>query len=127
MSLYPGILSMPQLFKKAVMFNQNPVVNGGYNDQTPGVKVRVIFQDEKSGAKLEGGAWVATRKKTVWSLTKLVTGAFFYFESTVFRIMTDQDWQTQSGYFVYDLEKVIGDNGKPSYDPKANLGGRDFA
>ncbi len=120
------LLSSPEAFQSAVMFSQNPVVNGGYVDQTQGVPVRLIFKDETSGVKDANGVWVRTVKKTVWSRKALVVGTFLLFEDIVSRIMTDSGWKRQAGFFIYGLDKVVGDNGSPSYDPKANNGGRDF-
>lgn len=121
-----GLLSSPELFQKAILFNQSPIVNGGYDGQTPGFPVRVIFQDEGSKAETKGGAIVNTKVKTVWSRKPLVLGAFLFFQGTVYRIMNDQDWTFQAGFFVYGIEKVVGDNGSKSYEPTAQLGGRDF-
>lgn len=125
-NLYPGILAMPQLFQKAKLFNQSPLVNGGYDKKTPPIDIRVIFRDETSAVKTEGGVLVRTRKKTIWSRKELPAGAFIWFENLVFRIVTDNDWGLQRGFFIYEIEKVIGDNGKPAYIPAAQLGGHDF-
>jgi len=120
------LLSSPELFQKAKLFNQKPLINGGYDERTPFVTIRGIFQDENSGVKDNHGNWVKTRNKTVWSRTKLPAGAFILFEGVVSRIMTDQDWPRQGGFYVYGLEKVIGDSGQPMVAPPAQLGGADF-
>jgi len=121
-----GLLSSPELFRRAVLFDQKPLVNGGYIDQTQGVPVRLIFRDEGSKIQSSGGAIVRTKSKTIWSRKVLVPGAFVLFQNTVYRLMTDQEWDFQAGFYIYGIEKVVGDNGKASYDPKANDGGRTF-
>lgn len=121
-----GLLSSPELFQKATMFNQSPLVNGGYDNQTPGVPVRGIFQDEGSEVKTKGGATTKSKNKTIWSRKPLVAGAFLLFKTTVYRILKDQEWDFQAGFYVYGIEKVVGDNGSKSYEPAASLGGRDF-
>lgn len=125
-NLYPGILAMPQLFQKGKLFNQDPIVNGGYDNKTPAVDVRFIPRDEVSTVKSSGGVIVRTRVKTIWIRREVPAGAFLWFKGTVFRIITDNDWETQRGFFIYEIEKVIGDNGTPTYIPAAQLGGHDF-
>lgn len=121
-----GLLSSPELFQKAIMFNQSPVVNGGYIDQTTGIPVRLIFKDEGSSVKTSGGSVVVTKNKTGWSRKALPPNVFLLFKSVVYRLMNDQDWAFQGGFYVYGLEKVMGDNGQTSYQPVADSGSRDF-
>ena len=121
-----GLLSSPELFRKATMFNQSPIVNGGYRDQTPGVPVKLIFRDEGSAVKSSGGSIVRTKTKTAWSRKVLPPNVFLFFEGTVYRLLKDQEWGFQAGFYIYGIEKVVGDNGAASYEPSARLGGSDF-
>lgn len=124
------ILSFPELMETILYFDQSPIVNGGYDKQTPSIPVRGMFQDEGSRAQDSNGNWVKTSSKTVWSLVELVAGKFVCrkegAKEIIYRILTDQGWKFQMGFYVYGIEKVVGDSGRDVQAPVANLGGSEF-
>lgn len=125
--VYAGmILTVPQLFRKVKLFTQSPVINGGYDQTTPYTDARVILKDDSSGVKDQHGNWVRTKRKSIWSRIEIQPGSFMLHEDTVYRVMTDQSWETQAGFFTYGIEKVIGDSGTPTFKPAANDGRADF-
>lgn len=120
------ILSFPEQERKFFYFDMAPKLNDGYENITDGVPMYGILHAEKSSAKDSNGNWVREDKQTVWSRKPLQSGKFVMFDRVVYRILTDQDWPTQGGFYVYGIEKVIGSNGQATVDPQANLGGRSF-
>lgn len=125
--IYAGaILTAPQLWKNAKVYAMAPEINGGYRQTTPYRDLRIIPKDNVSRVKSQGGVYVREKKKTIWVSTQLETGLFLLFQNVVYRILTDTEWTNQAGFIVYDIEKVIGDNGMPTYQPAANLGAREM-
>lgn len=124
------ILSFPELMETILYFDQSPLVNGGYDNRTPSIPVRGMFQDEGSRAKDSNGNWVKTSTKTVWSRVELMAGKFLCrkegAKEVIYRIETDQSWKFQMGFYVYGIEKVIGDSGAGVEAPVANLGAGEY-
>lgn len=121
-----SLLSFPELFRKFKYFNQSPLNNGGYDDKTPYIEKRAVFRDDGSKAKDPNGNWVRTSRKTIWSQERLMPGAFVLFNGLVYRIVSDQAWPRQGGFYVFELEKLVGNAGVNEVKPAANLGQGSF-
>lgn len=121
--IYAGaILTAPQLWQKAKLYAMKPEINGGYKQTTPFRDIKVMLKDLSKRAKSQGGARVRGHNQEVWTRETLPVGEFLLINHEVYRIMADTSWEFQAGFVSYEIEKVIGDNGLPTYEPAANLG-----
>ncbi len=120
------LLHFPEQFRKVLYFNMGPKINDGYGPRTDEKDVWAVLHSQASRAKDSNGNWIREDRQQVWTQTPLQSGRFIQFESVVFRIITDQDWPTQGGFYVYEVEKVVGSDGTPQVNPNGNTGGRSF-
>ena len=121
-----SLLSSPELMETIQVFQQAPLVGGGYGPKSDPIPFRVIKWDEGSRIKGQDGTWVKIASRTLWSRKQIPDASFFDKLGTVWRIMTDQAWKQQAGFYIHGLEKVVGLNGNPSTAPEVNLGGGSF-
>ena len=59
----------------------------------------------------------------IWSLSKRLTlGFFVLYDNSVYRIVSEKDWELESGYYAYTLEKVVGNDGSPETELPVKTG-----
>ena len=120
------LLSVAGRMETIQVFQQAPVVGGGYGPKSDPIPYRVIKRDEISSIKNQDGTIFKSASRTIWSRDQIADAAFFEEESIIWRIITDQAWKRQSGFYIYGIEKVVGLNGMPTQEALVSLGGRDF-
>ena len=74
------------------------------------------------------GNLVVTRQMRFWTRQTLLEGWFIRDnDGLVYRIVKDNEWLREAGFNIYDLGKVVGDNGNADEDPGMSVGTGNFA
>jgi hypothetical protein len=108
-----SLLHFPEQFRSISYFDQTPKFNDGWNTAIPIGTIRGIIQNKTSGVKDQNGLIVRNIQYYLWTLTsaRVAAGKFIDFQSDVYRIIIDNDWPTEDGFYSYELEKVVGSDG----------------
>jgi hypothetical protein len=87
-------------------------------------KIRCIFQYMKKGElRREEETLADTNVPTIWTNKKLKLGNFFIsFDDEVFRIVRPSDWHHEGGFYLYELETVVGNIDEQESFDYVNLG-----
>lgn len=123
------LLSFPEQFRNFPYFDMKALQGGGYGPRLEASTVRGVFQCTGGRrVKTQNGMKVLGRQTRLWTTQELQTGRFIEAEHDVYTVgMPDNEWQLEGGFTVYDLEKVVGDDGRDTVDPDFNMGEKDFA
>lgn len=105
-------------FRDFTYFNMNPNVNSGYTIDTsfPAQKLRGVLQNSVSKVAESNGNLVDINDERLWCEKQLLRGLFINFDEykeVTYRIVDGNDWPFEGGFFMYTLERVVGDNGTP--------------
>ena len=131
-AIYQGTLSVfPEVKRPYKYFDQDPIVNGGYEAPTEFLTKRGIFKTEGKRVQTNNGNWVTSSSWKLWSTEVLLPGKFILLDSgngapVVYRIMQDADWHRQGGFYVYNLEERIGNSTLKQFRPIAESGANEF-
>lgn len=105
-------------FRDFTYFNMVPKHNSGYIFD-PNVQVknlRGVLQNSASRIADSNGNLVDINDERLWCETQLQRGFFINFanyKEVTYRIVDGNDWPFEGGFFMYTLERVVGDNGTP--------------
>ena len=108
------MLFWPEQFREMQYFDMMPGINSGFAVDTPAVTIYGVIQNAASTIKESNGNLISSDHMTLWTETKLERGKFILFDSITFRIVNGNDWPTEGGFYMYTIERVVGDNGTPS-------------
>lgn len=125
MSVYGDML--PFFYEQSRMveyFTMKPQNVASYSKRESLGKIRCIFQYMKRGElRREEDTLADTNVPTVWVKQKLKAGDFFIsFEEETFRIVRPSDWHHEGGFYVYELETVVGNTDEQTAFEYVNLG-----
>ena len=126
---YGEMLSgFPEAFVSVLYFNMQPIMNAGYGERDSIRTIRVSFQDDiGSETKKNEFNLVDTDNKTLWVRERLNKGWFLEIESDVYRIVRANKYKSQAGFFIHEIERLVGDNGNNTANAPNNFGNRLFA
>ena len=108
------ILHFPEQIRDFQYFNATPSVNSGYTPIGTPVTVHGVIQNDVTAIRESNGTIVNIDHMNVWIDSQLNRGWFLLFQETMFRIVNGNDWPFEGGYYLYTIERVVGDNGTPS-------------
>jgi hypothetical protein len=116
MGLYGNMLSYhPGQFREFTYFDMTPGTNSGYtiNPNVPVSTIRGVLQNSTSKVADSNGNLVDINDERLWTNTILIRGYFVQFQDITYRIVDGNDWPFEGGFYLYTLERVVGDNGTP--------------
>lgn len=109
-------------------YNMTPKFNSGFTVVVTPVNIDVILHNltgDEIKVIMETLGFSASFD--VWSRTELADGWFIKPSNNfTYRLCKSKDWNLYGGYFVYNAEKVMGDDGQLTNDVNPNLGLGDF-
>lgn len=124
MAIYGDMLIyFSDLFIDVHYFKQIARVGSGYDPNGAKVIKSVIFQSI-NGSEIAGPVGRLAKRsgwgnlalgdtQTIWSQERLTEGDYVQVVNSkrIYRLLSQLDWGNEAGFFVYGIEKVIGDNG----------------
>lgn len=121
------LLAFPEQFITITVYSQTANYNAGWipgNDQR---QVRGIIQNT-SGNRIKdnNGNLARSGGEEFWTGEANLAGLFTQIDGDVYRLVSDNKWKTEGGFFRYSLEKVVGNDGTESANPAWNTGGHNF-
>ena len=105
------LLFWPEQLREMQYFNMLPKINSGFTVDSSSVKIWGVIQNAASAIKESNGNLISSDHMNLWTETKLTRGWFILFDSTTFRIVNGNDWPNEGGFYMYTIERVVGDNG----------------
>lgn len=123
------MLAFPEQFRTVRVYSMAPRVGAGLDLEGNSKYVRCIFQHREGGRLDEsGGNLVKKEKISLWSRTSGLQGMYTKLGGKdVYRIVMEDSWAFEGGYYHYDLVKVVGNNGTESDIVTPNFGADSFA
>lgn len=107
------LLHFPEQLRPFQYFNMEPGMNSGYTLDGSPVTVWGVIQNAASMIKESHDNLISSDHMNVWIDTKLTRGWFLSFENIIFRIVNGNDWPFEGGYYMYTIERLVGNNGTP--------------
>lgn len=118
----------PEQFRNVKYFSMQTDVKAGFSGRQDLGTARGVFQYMRKGELLRDGDVLSdTNIPTFWTKVKLKVGNFLQKpnEEDIYRIVSDNNWKFEGGFYVYTLETVIGntDEQVPFTEEEVNVGG----
>ena len=107
------LLHFPEQLRPFLYFNATADINSSYTPVGSPVTVWGVIQNAASSIKESQGNLISSDHMNVWIDTQLTRGWFLSFSSVMYRIVNGNDWPFEGGYYMYTIERVVGDNGTP--------------
>jgi hypothetical protein len=112
MSVYGEmLLSFPEQFINVPYFDMQPLINDSYGQRENQVSINCIIQNKTSGVKDSNGNLVRNSSYYLWATRKLIAGKFIEWQGHIYRLIVDNDWLREGGFWSYEIEKLVGSNG----------------
>jgi len=106
-------------------FDMQPLHGGGYGPRTDWSKVYGILQCT-TGRRVRhaNGNKIIGRGMRFWTETPLQAGRFISdgVYTYTLAIPSQDDWDREAGFYIYDLERVTGQDGTETVEPSFNHG-----
>lgn len=134
MSVYGDmLLYWPEQRRSLTLFDMTPKINGGWNkvtDQSGNLITQTItgvYQNTSGDSTTDSnGNLVHKKQLELWTETGGLSDKFTIFNGSVYRLKSDNDWESEGGFYRYQLEKVVGNNGTESDNATWNTGSNTF-
>ena len=134
MSVYGDmLLYWPEQRRSLTLFDMTPKINGGWTkvtDQNGNLittTITGVFQNTSGDSTADSnGNLVHKKQLELWTEIGELEDKFTTYKGSVYRLKTDNDWESEGGFYRYQLEKVVGNNGTESDNATWNLGGGSF-
>ena len=121
------LLAFPEQYTQITVYSQKPNYNGGWitgNDQRA---VSGIIQNTSGNQiKDSNGNLARSGGMEFWTAEGDLADLFTQINGDVYRLTSDNDWESEGGFFRYSLNKVVGNDGTESTDAAWNTGGHNF-
>ena len=122
MSVYGDmLLYWPEQRRSLVVFDMKPKINGGWDkvvDQQGELITQTItgvYQNTGGDQTVDAnGNLVHKKQLELWTETSGLADKFTTYENSIYRLTSDNQWESEGGFFRYTLEKVVGNNGTES-------------
>lgn len=122
MSVYGDmLLYWPEQRRSLVVFDMKPKINGGWDkvvDQQGKLITQTItgvYQNTGGDQTVDAnGNLVHKKQLELWTETSGLADKFTTYENSIYRLTSDNQWESEGGFFRYTLEKVVGNNGTES-------------
>lgn len=121
------LLAFPEQYTTITVYSQTPDYNGGWkpgNDQR--TVVGIIQNTTGNRIKDSNGNLARSGGVEFWTTEGNLAGLFSQIDGYVYRLVSDNKWKSEGGFFRYSLEKVVGNDGTESENPAWNTGGHNF-
>lgn len=113
------LLCFPEQFRALAYFNMIPRVNSGYDpildgfDQPiPPVSIQAIIHALRPKTVEDSNGNLVTQKGLeIWTMQELTPGYFINDTVDTFRILPENTWAREAGFYAYGIDRVVGDNG----------------
>lgn len=105
------LMHFPEQFREMQYFDMLPKINSGFTVDGSATMIWAVIQNAATAIKESNGNLISSDHMNLWTETKLKRGAFILFESITFRIVNGNDWPSEGGFYMYTIERVVGDNG----------------
>lgn len=131
MSVYGDmLLYWPEQRRSLTVFDMIPKINGGWTkvlDQQGNLITQTItgvFQNTGGDSTVDAnGNLVHKKQLELWTETGGLSDKFTTYESSIYRLTSDNQWESEGGFYRYTLEKVVGNNGTESDNATWNTSG----
>ena len=136
MSVYGDmLLYFPEQRRSLAVYDMTPKINGGWDKVTDPQTGKVItqtitgvFQNTAGDQTRDSnGNLVHTKGMELWTETGGLADKFTEYQGSTYRLKSDNDWESEGGFFRYQLEKVVGNNGTESDNAAWNTGSNSFS
>lgn len=122
MSVYGDmLLYWPEQRRSLIVFDMKPKINGGWDkvvDQQGKLITQTItgvYQNTGGDQTVDAnGNLVHKKQLELWTETSGLADKFTTYENSIYRLTSDNQWESEGGFFRYTLEKVVGNNGTES-------------
>ena len=122
MSVYGDmLLFFPEQRRALTVFDMTPKINGGWNkvvDQQGNLITQTItgvYQNTGGDSTVDAnGNLVHKKQLELWTETGGLSDKFTTYENNIYRLTSDNQWESEGGFYRYTLEKVVGNNGTES-------------
>ena len=122
MSVYGDmLLYFPEQRRALTVFDMKPKINGGWEkvvDQQGKLITQTItgvYQNTGGDQTVDAnGNLVHKKQLELWTETGGLADKFTTYENNVYRLTSDNQWESEGGFYRYTLEKVVGNNGTES-------------
>ena len=113
------LLHFAEQYQSMTYFNMIPRVNSGYdpildqngNPVEPEIIQAIIHALRPKTVTDSNGNLVTSKGLEIWSMRELTPGYFVNDTVDTFRILPENKWAREAGFFAYGIERVVGDNG----------------
>ena len=134
MSVYGDmLLYWPEQRRSLTLYDMTPKVNGGWTkvvDRSGNLittTITGVFQNTSGDSTAEqNGNLVHKKQLELWTETGGLSDKFTNYGGSVYRLKSDNDWESEGGFYRYSLEKVVGNNGTESDNASWNTGANSF-
>lgn len=117
----------PELKRSFEYFEMTPQVKASYNPRHSLGKVRGVFQFMKRGELLRQNDLLdSTDVPTLWTKQKLDLGKFVTIDGVDYRIVNNNDWLFEGGFYCFSLETFTGNSDKQTAHDYVNIGQNDY-
>ena len=117
----------PELFRMFEYFKMKPQVKASYSPRESLGKVRGIFQFVKRGELLrQNDVMDNVDVPTLWTRKKLEVGNFVTIEDVDYRIVNNNSWVYEGGFYCFTLETFTGNSDKQEPHEYVNIGQNDY-
>ncbi len=127
------LLAWPEQRRALVLFDMKPKINGGWDkvvDQSGDLITKTVtgvYQNTSGDSTVDNnGNLVHKKNLEFWTEEKGLDDKFTTYEGSVYRLKSDNQWESEGGFFRYSLEKVVGNNGTESDNATWNTGSNSF-
>ena len=134
MSVYGDkLVYWPEQRRSLTLFDMTPKINGGWTkvtDQSGNLITQTItgvYQNTSGDSTTDSnGNLVHKKQLELWTETGGLSDKFTTYNGSVYRLKSDNDWESEGGFYRYQLEKVVGNNGTESDNATWNTGSNTF-
>lgn len=134
MSVYGDmLLYWPEQRRSLTVYDMKPKINGGWDkvvDQSGNLittTITGVYQNTSGDSTTDSnGNLVHKKQLELWTETGGLSDKFTTYNGSVYRLKSDNDWESEGGFYRYQLEKVVGNNGTESDNATWNIGSNSF-
>lgn len=121
------LLFFPEQRRSITVYSQTAKMNGGWTKNNDDRSVTGIWQHTRPKAlKDSNGNTVKSSGLEFWSEEADLGGLFTVLEGDVYRLLSNQPWAFEGGFYRYELDKVVGNDGTESINTSWNVGSHNF-
>ena len=134
MSVYGDmLLYWPEQRRSLTVYDMKPKINGGWDkvvDQSGNLittTITGVYQNTSGDSTTDSnGNLVHKKQLELWTETGGLSDKFTTYNGSVYRLKSDNNWESEGGFYRYQLEKVVGNNGTESDNATWNIGSNSF-